>query len=206
MGRPKINTPEILKQKKAAFYQANKAAILAKCQQWAEANRSKSNALKAKWRAKNPDYQKRYEQENRQSVNAHKSAYEQRNKEKVAKAKEKWRLNNREYMREYLAKHPQKFREASLRRRGLKKENSTPEQIKASKQSILKMLAQKYTVCAYCDDLFLTGLMHVDHILPLEYRGPHAPENLTMACKDCNLSKGHRLLWIEWTPPNEIQN
>lgn len=50
--------------------------------------------------------------------------------------------------------------------------------------------------CRYCgsDD----GPFHIDHVFPVALGGSNDPENLTVACCDCNLSKGARLV-SEWS-------
>ncbi|WP_083222519.1 DUF1376 domain-containing protein [Ensifer sp. LC163] len=50
--------------------------------------------------------------------------------------------------------------------------------------------------CRYCGTT--EGPFHVDHILPVALGGSNDPENLTVACRDCNLSKGARLI-SEWS-------
>jgi hypothetical protein len=50
-------------------------------------------------------------------------------------------------------------------------------------------------VCAYCKTT--DGPFHLDHIYPWSLGGEHAPENLTVACAQCNWSKGSKTL-SEW--------
>ena len=50
--------------------------------------------------------------------------------------------------------------------------------------------------CEYCqmhqdDDNFFT--FHVEHIVAEQHDGADAPENLALACRNCNLSKGPNL-------------
>lgn len=49
--------------------------------------------------------------------------------------------------------------------------------------------------CAYCGAD--NGEFHVDHIVPVAKGGSNDPENLTIACAPCNMSKGDRLV-SEW--------
>ena len=49
-------------------------------------------------------------------------------------------------------------------------------------------------VCPYCNREFPVGQLTVDHIIPLSRGGQHIPENLTLACRPCNFSKGSRML------------
>lgn len=50
--------------------------------------------------------------------------------------------------------------------------------------------------CRYCGGV--EGPFHVDHIFPVALGGSNDPENLTVACFSCNLSKGARLI-SEWS-------
>jgi hypothetical protein len=49
--------------------------------------------------------------------------------------------------------------------------------------------------CQYCGEV--DGEMHIDHIYPVCRGGSDEPENLTIACAPCNLSKGGKTL-DEW--------
>lgn len=45
--------------------------------------------------------------------------------------------------------------------------------------------------CAYCG-VSLYGGGEIDHMIPLDKGGSHAPSNLTIACMPCNRAKGNR--------------
>lgn len=49
--------------------------------------------------------------------------------------------------------------------------------------------------CQYCGST--DGSLHCDHVVPVSRGGTNAFSNLTTACRDCNLSKGARLV-SEW--------
>jgi hypothetical protein len=47
--------------------------------------------------------------------------------------------------------------------------------------------------CEYCglqQDLSPLATLHVEHVLPRKHGGTDEPENLALACIDCNLRKG----------------
>ena len=48
--------------------------------------------------------------------------------------------------------------------------------------------------CVYCGSL---ERLSIDHIIPLDSRGPHCEDNLTTACLSCNSSKGAKSL-VQW--------
>lgn len=54
--------------------------------------------------------------------------------------------------------------------------------------------------CEYCQlrqaDSLLAAL-HVEHIIPRKHGGTDEPENLALACVDCNLHKGPNLAGID---------
>lgn len=54
----------------------------------------------------------------------------------------------------------------------------------------LEVSARDGDVCSYCGSD--TGPFEIDHIYPYSRGGTHSPENLTVACRSCNRSKGAR--------------
>ena len=53
--------------------------------------------------------------------------------------------------------------------------------------------------CKYCFvPLYSRSEYHIDHVRPLARGGTNYPDNLVIACKKCNISKGDKLLQ-EWT-------
>ncbi len=54
--------------------------------------------------------------------------------------------------------------------------------------------------CEYCrlhqDDSPL-AVLHIEHIIPRKHGGSDDPENLALACIDCNLHKGSNLTGID---------
>ena len=62
----------------------------------------------------------------------------------------------------------------------------------------IKMTAQQ--VCSYCGD---TDRLCADHLIPKMRGGPDASDNLILACRRCNSSKGGRDL-LEWMTAKEL--
>lgn len=58
-----------------------------------------------------------------------------------------------------------------------------------------QVLSRDGEVCTYCADR--SGPFEIDHIVPLIKDGSNDLDNLTVACRPCNRSKGGRLL-SEW--------
>lgn len=209
MGRPKLNrSAEWMKAYKAEYFKRNRVRLIAKCKKWVKKNRKRSNEIKKNWELKNPTRAKEY-REKMKSANPSKKLehcriYRENNREKTTAATRKWQEKNPGYYNKYNRKNPDGYIMRSARRRALKISNSTPEQL-ASAEAIIPILRKpKYSVCPYCEDLFLTVKMDLEHILALASGGPHEAKNLIMACSACNASKADKILWLEWTPPIEL--
>ena len=56
-------------------------------------------------------------------------------------------------------------------------------------------------ICSYCDAW--VEKLTLDHIVPLDRGGEHDILNAAAACRSCNSSKGIKLLYEEWIPPNK---
>lgn len=48
--------------------------------------------------------------------------------------------------------------------------------------------------CVYCGRRAPDVVLHVDHVVPVSAGGLNSPDNLVVACSDCNLGKGARPL------------
>jgi hypothetical protein len=72
---------------------------------------------------------------------------------------------------------------------------------KAEKRPWVPLAVQRFVherdgaTCQYCG--CKDGPFHLDHIVPWAMGGEHSPENLTVACAQCNWSKGSKTL-EEW--------
>jgi hypothetical protein len=60
-----------------------------------------------------------------------------------------------------------------------------------------EIVARDGHTCAYCRRVFGWEELEVDHIVPVARGGNNDDDNLTTACKPCNISKGSKLL-SEW--------
>lgn len=60
-----------------------------------------------------------------------------------------------------------------------------------------EVLARDGNVCAYCGST--SGPFHVDHKEPWSLGGTHDPDNLCVACEECNLAKSNLpyAVWME---------
>lgn len=206
MGRKKFRTPETIVKYKRDYYAQNKARIIAKNKEWHLKHPEKVKEMKNRWDLLNKKKIKvsraRFKADHPDAIKSSKDKYVRNNREKVRLSKERWNKLNRDYQKKYLASNPERFRLASVKRRAILKSNSTSQQLIDAGIKIEKLIGVEFRNCAYCSLQFKTREMHIEHIWPLFRGGAHSPENITMACSGCNLSKGDRLLYFEWTPPN----
>ena len=52
--------------------------------------------------------------------------------------------------------------------------------------------------CHYCGDRFEGDQLTMDHIIPIARGGKTSKKNVVVSCKECNSSKGYKLLH-EWS-------
>jgi 5-methylcytosine-specific restriction endonuclease McrA len=72
-----------------------------------------------------------------------------------------------------------------------------------TKANIRRQFQFQKGLCFWCSRE-LTGVYHVDHILPLNRGGSNWPANICITCVHCNTSKSDRLPFIEWQPPRPL--
>lgn len=97
------------------------------------------------------------------------------------------------YYRKWCAENRDKVREYGRRRRALKN-GATIEPVDEA-----AIYEQAGYMCIYCG---ATEDLALDHIVPLAGGGPHSEENLVVACRSCNSSKGAKPLedWLQTRP------
>ena len=164
---------------------------------------------------------------------ASKQHYYAHHEEKLAYASV-WRRNNREYLRVAKLKNYYKHPEVTMNRirrsraegrvdrvaEGLRYRAKHPEQIRANhsrRRAVIRKAVGKHSpadvktqyqrqngLCMWCSQP-LPKRYHTDHVVPLIRGGSNSPDNIVCACPFCNLSKGDRLAFSEWQPPNPLQ-
>lgn len=106
-------------------------------------------------------------------------AYRVDNADRLEEQKRRWRTENADLVRAVKRNYRS--------RRRSQVEGADFGAIWAWERSALK-------VCAYCGEGCARGY-HVDHYIPLSKGGAHRPDNLRIACAECNLRKSN--LWPE---------
>ena len=130
---------------------------------------------------------------------AKKRVYYERNKaERTAKSVE-WGRNNKEKRKEYKDKWRAKNKEQTnfLTRQYHYRRKNAIGSVSYDDTLWLKSL---FVRCAYC---FTGNGETLDHIFPLIRGGTNNLENLVMACRSCNSSKGGKTVG-EWKPLDAV--
>lgn len=122
-------------------------------------------------------------------------------KEARALSSAEWARENKDKISSYVTVHAQKYPERIRRSAalsGAKRRASILDDTTLDKEVSLDFLVRRDgPVCSYC----LVGLnldnrkdfsdsAHIDHIVPLSSGGTHTKDNVVLACRSCNLSKG----------------
>ena len=150
------------------YREANKEKIAAKKKAWYEANKEKIAVRK-----------KAYYQANREEIIAYQKDYYQANKEKFTVRKKVWRKANKEKINEQTAR-----RRAVKRKRIPIKVRDCPIEKERLRQ--IYKLSHMFTKA--------TGVQHhVDHMWPLDKKGPHWSGNLQIITATENLRKNAKL-------------
>ena len=165
------------------------------------------------WKEANPEYNRQWYETNpeyhRQWREAHPDKVRESNRRNRAKYREErveytrqWRKANPKYAHQWHAEHraeraeqhrqwakanPEKIREKTRRYRAMKND-ATIELVDEA------AIYERDKRCVYCG---ATEDLTLDHIVALTNGGPHCEDNLVVACRRCNCSKGAKSL-IEW--------
>jgi 5-methylcytosine-specific restriction endonuclease McrA len=94
---------------------------------------------------------------------------------------EKERARKRLYHQTHPEIEAARFRRRKARKRGAPGSHSACD--------VLAQLARQKGRCYWCQ-VRVGNEYHVDHVMPLSAGGSDGPENLVIACPDCNLRKG----------------
>lgn len=131
--------------------------------------------------AANPDYNRKYYLANQERLKQRARDFGADHKEEVRARVREWRNNNVERARE--------SKRASVLRRIARKHGAVGNH---TADDVGRQYEAQKGKCYYCgvkvDDAY-----HVDHVIPLSRGGSNGPENIVIACKNCNQSKGGKL-------------
>jgi len=174
-------------------YQENREAILAEKKEYAIREKDRIKAYR----------KKRYAQ-NRDEILAKAKAARAGKESELAAWQRAYRKANPELMRKRDKEQYQKHREKALKQKskwgktpeGRIKQKTKNQTRRARKNSVVSTLTasdlreirdKAKGRCFYCREKRPLAL---DHIIPISKGGPHSRDNVVMACRSCNSSKG----------------
>ena len=179
--------------KAKAKYQKNRDSILAQKKEYTKRTRD--------WRKA---YLKKYYAENKERILASAAKARQGKEGELAAWQREYRKANPEMMRERHREYYQKDREKKLKQKsewgktpeGRIKQKAKNQTRRARKNSVVSTLNasdlrdirdKAKGRCFYCREKRPLAL---DHIIPISKGGPHSRDNVVMACRSCNSTKG----------------
>jgi hypothetical protein len=212
LKRYREENAEALKEYNQTWRKENTEYIRAKNKAYREAAPEAHLTRNRSWYETNQEYARRksreHYHENAEEINRRKrskplsEARKEKNRldsrrrreldpEKANAASKNWAARNPERVRarsrEYARAHP----ESGHRRRMLKRASINT----FTRRDIDHILFIQEGKCAYCGRL--EQILQIEHIIPIFRQGSNGPENICLACRRCNLSKGTKLLH-EW--------
>ena len=169
------------------------------------------------WREKNKDWvaerAKLYRIKNRDRIKLNKKIYNEKNKERLSRQnkeykkrhyehakiiQKKWVINNRDRVRflarERYRKNPEKMKQIN---RALKYSRKRAGKLLLSTiQLVYEDNIKKYgtLTCYLCKKPIVFGFDNLEHKLPISRGGLNEYNNLAVACRNCNFSKGRKTL------------
>lgn len=159
-----------------------------KCRRWRERHPEKARAC-----------DRRQYVRNREKILARKKAWREANPEEAAARdranREKYREQRSEYTKQWVADNRTKKNERTARRHA-RKVGATVEPVDRA-EIVLRDGRTCYLCGVDCTDWTGTRLptdLTLDHVVPLAAGGAHSPDNLRVACLNCNARKGSKLL------------
>ena len=152
-------------------------------------------------------------EEKRKKKNEYSRKWHIRNRERRLEAAKKWYKENKEHIRERTKKfreenwdifleHNRMYRKtemgkAYVQRSGIARRTRMNGAINTLTAEEWKDILKQYDYkCAYCGKSILDlpdGLVR-DHVIPISRGGDNTKENVVLACRSCNASKGVRLV------------
>jgi uncharacterized protein YlaI len=166
---------EVLRQKEATQYRANKEQLKARQRSYYARNRKRIIA-----------YMRSYQR--RESRQHWQRDYRAMHREALSARAREWRLAHREerkaYDKEQRKAFPERYRVCEQRRRARERgaEGSY------SGADLRRIYDEQQGLCYYCSAA-LDGRYDVEHKTPLSRGGSNWPDNVCCACRDCNRRK-----------------
>jgi len=138
-------------------------------------------AIAKQWRARNPNWRQEWERRGRRRRSWvgrwDEWLKQERKRNSHGPRQKRWSAKNRDKCREYSRRYRARKVGATI--------------LPVNEAAIYARDGYRCVYCGAQEDLTL------DHIVPLSKGGTHSEDNLVVACRSCNASKGNRSL-LEW--------
>ncbi len=119
------------------------------------------------------------------------------------------------YSRQYALEHPEEFRIYSRVRRAKKKGAGG----KFIKRDVKNLYEMQNGCCCWCGKPMVNRLLYkkvppelywqmftVDHITAVKRGGSNWRWNIVLVCWECNSSRKHKYVFMEWQPPAMLEH
>jgi 5-methylcytosine-specific restriction protein A len=209
------------KEKKAAYYQANREKVLASVKAYRLANietiRAKDRIRGAKQR-QTPEYVSRrnaYCLKNKTQLAESKKRYAAKNRDRIKANQRRWYEDNRKHVidrvtarqredcervkaykkrwaKKRLQEHPEIFLSNTRARRAMKKGAEIGTDRKAYRAFLKFVRSAPRLTCYWCGEVVPKKRREVDHIVPIIRGGKDDVHNLCCSCVTCNRTKNDK--------------
>lgn len=185
-------------------YSRNPDPIRARAKKWYDDNTERSKEAAKRWRIEHPEeyaeYQRQYTADHAEKNRARAKEWSKANPERkkvtgksyYERTKSANKSKRRDILKRWRKANPEQHR-AQLSKRRARKMNAEGQY---NAQDIRDLYEEQQGLCAYCG-IRLFDEYHIDHVVPLVRGGSNWPDNLMLACPECNSSKNDKLL-PEW--------
>lgn len=179
-------------EQRRARYRKDPEKELRKNRAYYQSHKDEHHEMVRKWRTEHPEYGAIYYARHRDQERA-------RGREKYLKHRAKYPQYSREYYQRTKGKHqarcaewrrnnPDKTRVYTLNYQARKKQAEGSH----TADDVQRQYSAQKGKCYWCGRK-VGDLYHVDHVIPVSRGGSNGPENLVIACPQCNQSKGDKL-------------
>lgn len=162
----------------------------------------------AQYRAQDPErwraYFAQYGAEHKEQVAEYGKRWYEANREHHLQTNKRSKDANREHYRELCRKNYREHKDRYYDRQRRKRAARRLIPGSHTFEDVLRQFDRQGGRCYWCSELIDEDVYHVDHVIPLSRGGSDDPDNLVCACPHCNLSKGDRLAFSEWSPPHPL--
>jgi len=188
---------ERIRARDKTYYEKNKETICARVQQYQAENREECLERSRQYRAEHLEELREKERERARNASEEQRVQARRrarlwyveNKERAQEYARQYRIDNRERVDKRVTDWMRDNPEAARAIRRNRKARLRAAEGSHSASDVTAQYDRQGGRCYYCEES-VGEAYHVDHVIPLSLGGRNSPDNLVIACPDCNLSKG----------------